>query len=57
MSVAQAIAAGGGLTRAAAIRGCRSSRHNDDGKLATNSIQLDDALRIDDVLVVKERVF
>ena len=57
MSVAQAIAAGGGLTARGSDSRLQVKRHNDDGKLATNSIQLDDALRIDDVLVVKERVF
>lgn len=57
MSVAQAIAAGGGLTARGSDSRLQVKRHNDEGKLATNSIQLDDALRIDDVLVVKERVF
>ena len=56
MSVAQAIAAGGGLTLRGSDSRLQVKRRN--GKaIDTNSIQLDDSLLADDVLVVKERVF
>lgn len=57
MTVAQAIAAGGGLTPRGSDSRLQVKRRGTEGKLATNGIQLDDALQLDDVLVVKERVF
>ena len=56
MSVAQAIAAGGGLTLRGSDSRLQVKRRNGNA-IDTNSIQLDDSLLADDVLVVKERVF
>lgn len=57
MTVAQAIAAGGGLTLRGSDSRLQVKRRNNGKQIETNSIQLDDSLQMDDVLVVKERVF
>ncbi|RTL00173.1 MAG: polysaccharide export protein EpsE [Neisseriaceae bacterium] len=57
MSVAQAIAAGGGLTLRGSDSRLQVKRRSNGKTIETNPIQLDDSLLADDVLVVKERVF
>jgi len=57
MSVMQALAAGGGLTPKGTQRGLRIHRRGADGKIQVLEPALDDPLRADDVVYVKESLF
>ena len=57
MNVMQAIATSGGLTPKGTMRGLRISRHGSDGKLQEINPKLEDPLKPDDVLYIKESIF
>lgn len=57
MTVAQALATGGGLTMRGTERGLRIKRRNTDGVLETIDTQAGDLLHADDVVFVRESLF
>ena len=57
MTVMQALASGGGLTPKGTQRGVTIHRRGGDGKVQTVQPTLDDALKADDVVYVKESLF
>lgn len=57
MTVAQALATGGGLTMRGTERGLRIKRRNAAGVLETIAVKADDLLDKDDVLLVRESLF
>lgn len=57
MTVMQALASGGGLTQKGTQRGVRVHRRDASGKIQIIEPSLDEALRADDVLYVKESIF
>ncbi|MBC7955513.1 MAG: polysaccharide export protein EpsE [Cytophagales bacterium] len=57
MSVMQALASVGGITQRGTMRGLRVHRRDADGKVQVIESQLNDPLRPDDVVYVRESVF
>lgn len=57
MTVAQALATGGGLTMRGTERGLRIKRRNADGVLETIEAKASDLLHADDILLVRESLF
>jgi polysaccharide biosynthesis/export protein len=57
MTVMQAIAAGGGITPRGSDRRLKMRRAGADGKVAETDAKLNDAVRTDDVIYVKEALF
>jgi polysaccharide export outer membrane protein len=57
MTVAQAIAKGGGLTLRGTDKGVRLSRRKSDGKLDALEPRLDDPIRPDDLIFIRESIF
>ena len=57
MTVMQAIAAGGGVTPRGSDRRLKLRRPNDTGKLVETDAKLQDRVRADDVIIVKESLF
>jgi polysaccharide biosynthesis/export protein len=57
MTVMQALASAGGLTQRGTVRGLRISRKDGEGRLRELEPQMNDLLRPDDVLFVRESVF
>jgi polysaccharide export outer membrane protein len=57
MTVMQALSVGGGLNVRGTERGIRINRHNGDGKVTTIEIRMDDLVRENDVIFVKESLF
>jgi polysaccharide export outer membrane protein len=57
MTVAQALAVGGGLTLRGTERGMRIKRRNADGELEIIDAKAEDLLKKDDVLLVRESLF
>jgi polysaccharide export outer membrane protein len=57
MTVMQAIAAGGGITPRGSDRRLKMRRPNDKGKLVETDAKLQDRVRADDVIIVKESLF
>jgi polysaccharide export outer membrane protein len=57
MTVMQAIAAGGGITPRGSDRRLKMRRTGADGKVVETDAKLSDAVRIDDVIYVKEALF
>jgi polysaccharide biosynthesis/export protein len=57
MTVMQAIAAGGGVTPRGSERRLKMRRPNDKGKLVETDAKLQDRVRADDVIIVKESLF
>jgi polysaccharide export outer membrane protein len=57
MTVAQALAVGGGLTPRGTERGLRIKRRNAAGVLETIDAKVGDLLHTDDVLIVSESLF
>lgn len=57
MSVMQALAQGGGVTARGTERGLRLNRRGKDGKVAVLEPQMDDLVRPDDVVYVRESLF
>jgi polysaccharide biosynthesis/export protein len=57
MTVMQALASAGGLTARGTIRGLRVSRKDAEGRLREMEPQMNDTLRPDDVVFVRESVF
>lgn len=57
MTVMQAIAAGGGVTPRGSERRLKMRRPNDQGKLLETDAKLQDRVRADDVIIVKESLF
>lgn len=57
MSVMQAISVGGGLTPRGTLRGLQIQRRTADGQMQTVGVHLNDVVRADDVIVVRERLF
>lgn len=57
MTVMQALATGGGLTPKGTQRGLRINRRSADGKVQVIEPALDEKIRPDDVIVVKESLF
>ncbi|MEB0136023.1 polysaccharide export protein EpsE [Actimicrobium sp. CCC2.4] len=57
MTVLQALSAGGGLSPRGTERGIRIKRRDADGKLSEISAKMDDLLKVDDVVFVKESMF
>jgi polysaccharide export outer membrane protein len=57
MTVMQAIAAGGGITPRGSEWRLKLRRVNDKGKLVESSAKLQDRVRADDVIIVKEALF
>lgn len=57
MTVAQALAVGGGLTIRGTERGLRIKRRNENSVLETIGADLGDLLRTDDILFVRESLF
>jgi polysaccharide export outer membrane protein len=57
MTVAQALAVGGGLTMRGTERGLRIKRRNAGGVLETIETRPDDLISQDDVLFVRESLF
>jgi polysaccharide export outer membrane protein len=57
MTVAQAIAKGGGLTLRGTDKGVRVSRRKSDGKLDALEPRLDDPIRPDDLIFIRESIF
>jgi polysaccharide export outer membrane protein len=57
MTVMQAIAAGGGITPRGSDRRLKLRRPNDKGKLVETDAKLQDRVRPDDVIIVKESLF
>lgn len=57
MSVMQALASVGGITQRGTLRGLRIHRRDADGKLQVIEAQMNDPLRADDVVYIRESVF
>jgi polysaccharide biosynthesis/export protein len=57
MSLVQALASAGGITQRGTARGLRVHRRDADGKIQILEAQMNDALRPDDVVYVRESVF
>jgi polysaccharide export outer membrane protein len=57
MTVMQAIAAGGGITPRGSDRRLKMRRNAPDGKVVENDAQLQDTVKADDVIFVKEALF
>ena len=57
MTVLQALSSGGGLTPRGTERGIRIKRRDASGKLEVLPAQMDDLLRVDDVVYVRESLF
>jgi len=57
MSVMQAIAAGGGITPRGSDRRLKLRRADDKGKLVETDTRVQDRVRADDVIIVKESLF
>lgn len=57
LTVAQAIAKGGGLTLRGTDRGIRLQRRQTDGQVSVVEVRLDEPVQGDDLLIVRERVF
>lgn len=57
MSLVQALASAGGITQRGTVRGLRVHRRDADGKIQILEAQMNDALRPDDVVYVRESVF
>jgi len=57
MSVMQALASVGGITQRGTMRGLRVHRRDADGKVQVIESQLNDPLRPDDVVYIRESVF
>ncbi len=57
MSVMQALASVGGITQRGTVRGLRVHRRGGDGKVQVIEAQMNDLLRPDDVVYVRESVF
>lgn len=57
LTVAQAIAKGGGLTLRGTDRGVRLQRRQTDGRVSVQEVRLDDPVQGDDLLIVRESVF
>jgi polysaccharide export outer membrane protein len=57
LTVAQAIAKGGGLTLRGTDRGVRLQRRHTDGRIALQEARLDEPVRPDDLLIVRESLF
>jgi polysaccharide export outer membrane protein len=57
LTVAQAIAKGGGLTLRGTDRGVRLQRRQSDGRVSVQEVRLDDPVQADDLLIVRESVF
>lgn len=57
MSVMQALASVGGITQRGTVRGLRIHRRDADGKLQVIEAQMNDPLRADDVVYIRESVF
>jgi polysaccharide biosynthesis/export protein len=57
MTVMQALASAGGLSQRGTLRGLRVSRKDADGRMREIEPQLNDLLRPDDVVFVRESVF
>ena len=57
MTVAQAIAKGGGLTLRGTDKGVRVNRRKSDGKLEPIEPKLDDPIRPDDLIFIRESIF
>ncbi len=56
-TVLQALSAGGGLTARGTERGIRIKRRDGSGKLEVLDAQMDDLVRVDDVVYVRESLF
>ena len=57
MTVMQGLATGGGTTLRGTVRGLRVHRRDSDGSLKVLEPSLDDRLRPDDIIFVKESLF
>ena len=57
LTVAQAIAKGGGLTLRGTDRSVRLQRRQGDGRMALQEVRLDDPVRPDDLLIIRESLF
>ena len=57
MTFMQALASGGGLTAKGTVRGIRVNRRDASGQLRSIDIDLNDAVRRDDVVYVRESIF
>ncbi len=57
MTVMQALAQGGGLTLRGTERGIRVHRRNKDGKIERLDLAMDDVVKADDVIYVRESLF
>lgn len=57
MSVLQALSVGGGLTSRGKDSGLKIERRNDNGQIESISVGLDEAVKANDVIRVKERLF
>lgn len=57
MTVMQALATGGGLTPRGTVKGLRINRRNSKGQVESIEPRLEDAVRPDDVLLVRESLF
>jgi polysaccharide export outer membrane protein len=57
MTVAQALAVGGGLTPRGTERGISVKRRNGDGSLHVVNVKNDDLVQVDDVILIKESWF
>lgn len=57
MTVMQAISVGGGLTPRGTLHGLAIQRRTSDGRVDTARVRPSDAVRADDVIVVRERLF
>ena len=57
MSVVQALAGAGGITPRGTAKGLRVHRRDADGKVQVMEVQMNDSLRPDDVVYVRESIF
>jgi polysaccharide export outer membrane protein len=57
MTVMQAISVGGGLTPRGTLRGLQVQRRTPDGQVRNVGVHQTDAVRADDVILVRERLF
>jgi polysaccharide export outer membrane protein len=57
MTVMQALAAGGGITPRGSDRRLKMRRNAADGKVVESDAQLQDPVKADDVIFVKEALF
>jgi len=55
--VMQAISVGGGLTPRGTLRGLEIQRRTPEGQVRAVGVRKTDAVRADDVIVVRERLF